>query len=323
LTASPRLRAGALALCALLGACAGTVRIADLGLPRPAAELADTPFFPQDVDECGPAALATVLGASGVGVTPDELVPTLYLPGRKGTLQAEMIANARRHGRVPYPLAPRLDEILATVADGTPVLVLQNLALSFWPQWHYAVVVGFDAGANTLVLRSGTTRRLVVKMGAFERSWTLAQRWALAVVAPDAPPARAQLREWLLAASAFEELKQHESAATAYLAATRRWPDEALPWQVLANARHAQRDLAGAEAALRTAQRIEPAAATLNNLAQVLLERGCPRSARSAIERARALGGSESEMAAIGRTREQIEAHRGKQAAHCGAAPGA
>ena len=32
----------------------------------PRIELADTPFFPQDDYQCGPAALATLLGASGI-----------------------------------------------------------------------------------------------------------------------------------------------------------------------------------------------------------------------------------------------------------------
>ena len=307
----------ALALCALLGGCAGAIRIADLGLPRASAELSDTPFFPQDVDECGPAALATVLVHGGVDVTPDELAPSLYLPGRKGSLQAEMIATARRHGRVPYPLRPEPAELLATVADGTPVLVLQNLGLSFAPAWHYAVVVGFDADANTVILRSGLERRQVVPMRAFERSWALAQRWALAVVAPDAPPPRAEVHPWLSAASAFEELRQPQLAATAYLAATRRWPDEVLPWQVLANLRYAQRDLAGAEDALRRANGIEPSAATLNNLATVLLERGCPRQARTAIERGAALEATPAAHAASTRTREQIESYRGPRTAHC------
>ncbi len=308
------MRLAALALCALLGACAGTVRI---GVPLAAIELSDTPFFPQDVDECGPAALATALGASGVAVTPDELVPVLYLPGRRGTLQAEMIAAARRHGRVPVPVPPRLDELLATVADGTPVLVLQNLGLSFWPQWHYAVVIGFDTGDDSLVLRSGTQRRRLMSARAFDRSWRLAQRWALAVAAPDAPPRRAQLRDWLLAASTFEELRQPELAARAYVAATQRWPDEVLPWQVLANLRHAQKDLAGAEDALRRADALKPSAATLNNLATVLLERGCPKTARSAIERAGSMEASEAERQALERTRAQVDAHRGRQAAGC------
>ena len=315
------MRFTALALCALLGGCAGAIRISELGLPRPAAELANTPFFPQEVNECGPAALATVLVDGGVTVTPDELAPSLYLPGRQGSLQAEMIATTRRHGRVPYPLRPQLDELLATVADGTPVLVLQNLGLSFWPRWHYAVVIGFDAGENTVVLRSGLTRRQVVSMRTFERSWSLAQRWALAVVAPDAPPQRAQAHEWLRAASAFEELKQPQLAEIAYRAAIRRWPGEVLPWQVLANLRYAQKDLAGAEDALRRANVLKPTAATLNNLATILLERGCPQPARKAAEQAAALQATPPEQEAIARTRQQIEAYRGPRAADCRGIP--
>jgi len=308
------LRFAALALCALLGACAGTVRVE---APADSVELTGTPFFPQDVDECGPAALATALGASGVTVTPDELAPLLYLPGRRGSLQAEVISAARRHGRVPYPLPPRLDALLATVAGGTPVLVLQNLRFSFWPRWHYAVVIGYDADEDTLILRSGTTRRRVVSAYAFDRSWRLAQRWALAVVAPEALPARAEPGAWLRAASAFEDLGQHELAERAYRAALQRWPAEPLAWQVLANLRYAQKDLAGAEDALRRAHALEPSAATLNNLASVLLERGCPLTARDAIGRAAALEAGEAEREAIARTLAQAEAQGDAQAAHC------
>jgi tetratricopeptide (TPR) repeat protein len=308
------LRAAALALCALLGACAGTVRV---GVPTESAELADTPFFPQAVNECGPAALATVLVASGIATTPEQLAPILYLPGRQGTLQAEIAAAARRHGRVPYPLAPTLDALLNTVAAGTPVLVLQNLALAAAPRWHYAVVVGFDTRDDTLVLRSGTARRLVVSAAEFDRSWKLAQRWALAVVPPDAPPPVADAAGWLRAARAFEELGQPEPAASAYVAATRRWPEAPLGWQVLANLRYAQRDLAGAEATLREGQARAPAAATLNNLAQVLLERGCPATARAALEQAESLPATQAERETLARTRAQVEAHRGQPSADC------
>jgi tetratricopeptide (TPR) repeat protein len=310
------LRAVALALCALLGACAGQVRVAQLGLPAGHVELDATPFFPQAVNECGPAALATVLAASGVAVTPDELAPTLYLPGRQGSLQAEVIASARRHGRVPYPLRPRLEELLATVASGTPVLVLQNLRIRSWPAWHYAVVVGYDAGDDSVVLRSGTERRRVMSLRAFERSWSLADRWALAVVAPDAPPQRAEPLPWLRAASAFEELGQPDFAGRAYLAATRRWPAEPLGWQVLANLRYARKDLAGAEDALRQAHALAPSVETLNNLAQVLLERGCPRGARAALERADALEAGAAEREVLARTRAELDAYRGQGPCH-------
>ena len=60
------------ALC-LLPACATRGPLIEPG--ERAVELAQTPFFPQDRYQCGPAALATVLGAAGVHVTPEELVP--------------------------------------------------------------------------------------------------------------------------------------------------------------------------------------------------------------------------------------------------------
>lgn len=312
------MRLAALALCALLGACAGTVRV---GVPVESAELADTPFFPQDANECGPAALATVLAASGVVTTPDELAPLLYLPGRQGSLQAEVAAAARRHGRVPYLLPPRLEDLLATVADGTPVLVLENLGLALTPRWHYAVVIGFRAADDTLILRSGTERRLVESASAFDRSWALAQRWALAVVPPDAPPRQADAAGWLRAGSAFEELGQAPLAERAYRAATERWPDEPLVWQVLANAGYARGDLAAAEDALRRALALAPSAATLNNLASVLLERGCPAVAREALARAAPLDATPEERDALSATRAQADAFRGTPAARCSPLP--
>ena len=47
---------------------------------EPLVQLADTPFFPQQAYQCGPAALATVLNANGVSISPEQLVPQVYLP---------------------------------------------------------------------------------------------------------------------------------------------------------------------------------------------------------------------------------------------------
>src|SRR5262249_34979409 len=83
-----------------------------------AVELSETPFYAQDTHECGPAALAMVLDAAGVAVTPDQLVPQIYLPGRHGSLQVELIAASRRHERIPYVIDPRVDALFAEVAAG-------------------------------------------------------------------------------------------------------------------------------------------------------------------------------------------------------------
>ena len=46
------------------------------------AELKEVPFHAQEEYHCGPAALAMVLNAAGVGATPVALVEQVYLPGR-------------------------------------------------------------------------------------------------------------------------------------------------------------------------------------------------------------------------------------------------
>ena len=73
---------------------------------RPTAyELHSVPFYSQKDHQCGPAALAMTLEWSGIPATPDQLTPEVYTPSRKGSLQSAMIAAARRHSRVAYPIS--------------------------------------------------------------------------------------------------------------------------------------------------------------------------------------------------------------------------
>ena len=151
---------------ALLAGCAAP-QVSGLIEQRPAgladsAEIAATPFFPQEDYQCGPAALAAALVHAGRDATPELLLPQVYLPGRKGSLQAEMLAATRRQELVAFVLAPRLEDLLRELAAGTPVLVLQNLAP--WPVdvWHYAVVVGYDHDKGEVILRSGETCALAM-----------------------------------------------------------------------------------------------------------------------------------------------------------------
>ena len=130
--------------------------------------LEQVPFHPQELHQCGPAALATLLGASGLAADPLQLADQVYVPGRRGSFQAELIAATRRAGRVPWQVDGTLAALAAEVAAGRPVLVLQNLALPAWPRWHYAVVIGVDA--DRVTLRSGKRRSLRMSRRAFLRS---------------------------------------------------------------------------------------------------------------------------------------------------------
>src|SRR3569623_834586 len=138
-----------------------------------------------------PAALATVLAWSGSAVTSESLVNEVYVPARKGSLQPELLAAARRLARAPYVLRSDVADVLREVAAGHPVLVLQNLGLSWAPRWHYAVVVGFDLARERVVLRSGTEKRHEVSLALFERTWRRAHAWAVVVPPPAELPATA------------------------------------------------------------------------------------------------------------------------------------
>ena len=154
------------------------------GAPPAARELGDTPFFPQRVHQCGPAALATVLVASKLNITPDELEPLVYLPKKHGSLQIEMQAVPRKYDRLAYVLGSNLDDIVNELNAGRPVLVLHNYGLPLWPRWHYAVVIGYDAPSDTMLLRSGTIRRQVLSARNFMRAWDNGNRWAMVVLQP-------------------------------------------------------------------------------------------------------------------------------------------
>lgn len=304
-------------LAQLLAACAGSPALREQALPVADIELTATPFFPQAAYQCGPAALATVLVASGASASPDDLVPQIYLPGRQGSTQTEIIAATRTHDRVPYVLSPDIGALLTEVAAGTPVLVLQNLGLKYMAVWHYAVVIGYNSASDTLLLRSGTEKRVSVSRRRFMAGWKRADHWAMVTTTADRIPVTASSHDWLSAASAFEVLKRPAIAEAAYAAATQRWPEQALPWQVLANARYAQGDAGGAEAALRSALQLEASAGAYNNLAQLMLERGCRSAALAAITGAGAAADADAHKSVLAATRTEIERSVSGDAAAC------
>ncbi len=274
----------------LLAGCAGTPQSDALLAAAPAdlparVELDDVPFFPQERYQCGPAALATMLTHAGRPTRPEALVARVYLPERQGSVPVEMVAAARQAGRLVYPLAPRLADLLHEVAADHPVLVLQNLAFDWSPRWHYAVLIGFDLPAGNVVLRSGTTRRWVTPLTTFERTWARAGRRAWVIQPPGEMPATARPVTYLAAVAELEQVGQRQAAFTAWQAAVRTWPGEPRAWLTWGNALYDQGDVAGAaEAFHRAVDRGPRDPAAWNNFAYALLADGCPVQAVRAID---------------------------------------
>lgn len=290
-----------LLLLLFLGGCAtqshSLMQASGSDLPR-RQELSSTPFFPQELYQCGPAALATVLQAADIAVTPEQLVPQVFIPQREGSLQTEMIAAGRRNGAMSMTIPPRLDALLTEVASGTPVVVLQNLSLAAFPVWHYAVVIGFDLDKGNIVLRSGTTERLVMPLTTFENTWARSDYWAMVALPPGRLPVTAEEDSAVPALVALEKVVAPERAQAAYASGLKRWPDNLTLQLGLGNSAYSAGQLDTAASAFEKAVEMHPQSVpALNNLATVLADKGDLSAARNAAERAVALGGKWADAA--------------------------
>ncbi len=257
-------------------------------------ELKTVPFYPQNDYQCGPAALAMALTWSGLPREPNQMVSEVYSPALKGSLQPALIGAARRSGRLAYPING-MKVLLREVASGKPVIVLLNLGLSWYPKWHYAVVVGYDLPEGFVELHSGKMVREYFPFRVFQNTWARSNYWGLLVLSPLDLPATAEEKPYLQALLGLEKARQLKAAVQGYETALGRWPGSLGALMGLGNSFYALGKLTRAETAFREASRLHPTSGpAFNNLAQVLWEQGRQGEALRAVQRAVALGGPQS-----------------------------
>lgn len=282
-----RQRIGAAAPAALMllaGGCA-TYDARIPGSLAPQVELAETPFHPQLENHCGPAALNTVLEASGASPDYDAVAERVYVPDLEGSLQVEMMAGARSFDRIPFRISGELSAVLSEVEAGRPVLILQNLRVRSLPIWHYAVVIGYDRDRQEILMRSGTERVLATPVSKWMRQWDWASRWAVVVLAPGELPSQPDRTAVFRALADFDQTAQPESRLRAWAAAEKHWPDAALVHVGLGNALYESGQHEAAVGRFRRALNHHPEywPARLN-LAQVLLQLHLPCEGRRVLE---------------------------------------
>ena len=254
-------------------------------------ELNAVPFYPQEKYQCGPAALAMVLDWSGLRVTPETLSPEVYTPSLKGSLQPAMIAATRRQGRVAYEIAGA-KALLKEIAAGHPVVVLQNLGLSWFPVWHYAVVIGYDLDQAVIILHSGIANRKISALSTFENTWARSKYWGMVVLPPDRLPATAEEHSYVDAVMGLERAGQWAAATVGYETALVQWPQSFRAHIGLSNSYYALGELKSAEEVLQKTTRDFPERGdAFNNLAYVLWKQGKREEALRAARHAVRLGG--------------------------------
>jgi tetratricopeptide (TPR) repeat protein len=302
----------ALVLLGLVACATPTAPLAALQSEWPAdlparAQINNLAFIAQEDYQCGPAALAMVAAHAGVQRDMAAWVQQVYVPGRQGAFQIELLAASRRNGLPGFVIAPRIEVLLREVAAGHPVLVLQNLAFAWRPVWHFAVLTGYDKEQGKVTLHSGRTENMQMSLVTFERTWARADRWAMLALPPAQLPAQlinplgnqpahqpqdaSSIDGYVAAVVALERVNP-AAAQTAYNTVLASWPRHPIALLGAGNTAYALGQRDAAQAAYRAAVQIDPGNGDAwNNLAQVLLDQGQRDEALQAAQRAVASAG--------------------------------
>lgn len=278
-------------------------------------QLLEVPFFPQQAYYCGPAALAEVAQYRGIETDQEAVAAKTFIPGRQGSLSVEMGAASRQLGLLPYPLEKDFIALLRELDAGNPVLVLQNLGLSWLPQWHYALAIGYRLEDEKLILHSGARANHETTFDTFLHTWRRGDYWARVVVDSQTLPATAQPMPYLRSALAFEQTGQPALAYAYYQRAHRRWPDHPAVLTAAANAALDQGDSREARQLFERLLKQNPERPALwNNYAYALQAQGCEMAAKMAIGVAVQLAPDEPTYQ---RSAEDFPAPQGLDPRHC------
>lgn len=243
------------------------------------------PFFAQEKYQCGPAALASVLSYAGAPTNPETLVEEVWLPKRRGSLAMELAAAARARGLLVYPINTNT-ALFAELDANHPVLIQQNLLFKWLPQWHFAVVIGYDENGETLLLHSGTEQSKKVGAAWFENHWRKAEYIGFVVLKAGELPAQS---EPLPLAAAIANVDHSSGVANLDLwkSAAARYPDESIIRFSYGNALYQDGSFSAAAEQYSHATKLAPAFhQAWNNLADVYKQAHCKIEAQKSIQAA-------------------------------------
>jgi hypothetical protein len=230
---------------------------------RPGA-LLDVPFVAQTEALCGGASVAMVQRFWGAREVSADDFASLVDVREKG-IPASRLANAvHRQGWQAFALNGTPDLIRHHVESGRPIIALLQVGTN---RRHYVVVVSWSAD-RVLYHDPASLPFRTISPAAFDRLWAPTSRWMLLLLPPQGwtspettteaavPESAAPLVE--LAGAQLLQHRYTEAIATA-TEATRRAPDSAMAWRVLATG-------------LFLADRPEPALAAWNEAGDLRLD---------------------------------------------------
>lgn len=256
----------------------------------PQSHVLSVPFVKQQRKHCGPATLSMVMQFYGRNAMQSEVADAVFDEAKLGTFQTDIVAYLRSQGFIPYVLPPHMSHVIQALADGYPVIVMQNLGFNgvggVLAKWHYAVVVGYDLARQEMVLHSGPFESYRLPFKTFERTWARSGYWALATWPAGVPPHVTWLdaKTYLNALIDVDELGELPNPIQTYAEFVASHPNYPRAWFRLGNHQYPRNPMASLHSYSRATQ---CATATdpshWNNVAFVAHELGCETLAVNAI----------------------------------------
>lgn len=202
-----------------------TSSVASTGLPTKHT-IQNVPVIPQDDHYCGPAALATVAQYNGYNLSQDKAAEMVYTPGRKGTFQHDVVSAMQRTGLLAVPVNTT-ETMMEEVAADNPVLIFQNLGLSWKPFWHYSVIAGYDLPERKLLVHGGSKESKWKSFSTIGKTWKRTGFWGYVGVPAGEIPPTASEEDLLQATAALETAGLPDQAAKSYSAIQKAFPNSA------------------------------------------------------------------------------------------------
>lgn len=130
----------------------------------------DVPFVPQAQDnDCGPAALASVLKFYGVNIPLDELTAEVYIPALNRTLLPDMENYARDKGFETSAGSGSISLLTKKIDSGHPVIILMDAGSAAIKTPHYIVVWGYNS--KGFLAHAGYTDNVFISFEDLDPRW--------------------------------------------------------------------------------------------------------------------------------------------------------
>jgi ABC-type bacteriocin/lantibiotic exporter with double-glycine peptidase domain len=145
------------------------VGIVSLAVNAFAFQIEGVPFVKQEDQECGPAALASVLSFYGVHIQVDSISEATYNEKLRGSLITDLEDFARRLGFQTISSQGTVEKIKVFINQRRPVIVLVDLGFWIRSRPHYLVLYGYNK--EGFIAHDGIKSSQLYTYSDFEKMW--------------------------------------------------------------------------------------------------------------------------------------------------------